>query len=86
MFISQAIGYDKPSRQYFDACFERIDGLSKEETVIIGDSLTSDILGGINAGIKTCHYNPKGKENKTNIKPDFEVRSLDEIPALLERI
>ena len=86
MFISQAIGYDKPSREYFDACFARIGSFSKNETVIIGDSLTSDILGGINAGIKTCLYNPKGKENKTNIKPDFEVRSLYEIPALLERI
>ena len=86
IFISQAIGADKPSREYFDACFSRIENFSKEETIIIGDSLSSDILGGKNAGIRTCLYNPKAKENKTDIIPDFEVRSLDEIPALLERI
>ena len=86
IFISQAVGFDKPSREYFDACFSRIENFSNEETIIIGDSLSSDILGGKNANIKTCLYNPKAKENKTNIIPDFEVRSLSEIPGLLERI
>ena len=86
IFISQAIGFDKPSCEYFDACFAKIKDFKREETIIIGDSLTSDILGGKNAKIKTCLFNPKGKENKTNIIPDFEVRSLGEIPALLERI
>ena len=86
IFISQAIGADKPSPQYFEACFARIPNFSKEEAIIIGDSITSDILGGKNAGIKTCLYNPKSKENLTGIIPDFEIRSLNEIPGLLERI
>ena len=86
IFISQALGHDKPSREYFDACFEKIEGFSKERAIIIGDSLSSDILGGKNAGITTCLFNPAKKENKTDIIPDFEVESLSEIPRLLERI
>jgi 2-haloacid dehalogenase len=86
IFISQALGHDKPSREYFDACFSKIPDFSPENAIIIGDSLSSDILGGKNAGIKTCLFNPTEKENKTDIIPDFEVGSLGEIPGLLERI
>ena len=86
IFISQALGADKPSTEYFSACFSRISGFSRESAIIIGDSISSDILGGKNAGIKTCLYNPKSKENSTNILPDYEVRSLQEITELLERI
>lgn len=86
IFISQSLGADKPSPEYFDACFSRIPNFSKENAIIIGDSITSDILGGKNAKIKTCLFNPKGKENLTDVKPDFEIRSLSEIPMLLERI
>lgn len=86
IFISQALGHDKPSREYFDACFSKIPDFSPENAIIIGDSLSSDILGGKNAGIKTCLFNPTKKENKTDIIPDFEVGSLGQIPGLLERI
>ncbi len=86
IFISQAIGYDKPAREYFEKCFSMIPDFSREEAIIIGDSLSSDIKGGINAGIKTCLYNPKRKENSSGTIPDFEVTSLSEIPKLLERI
>ena len=86
IFISQALGHDKPSCEYFDACFSKIPDFSPENAIIIGDSLSSDILGGKNAGIKTCLFNPTKKENKTDIIPDFEVGSLGEIPGLLERI
>ena len=50
-----------------------------EGMIIIGDSLSSDILGGINAGIHTCWYNPKRSENMTEIKPEYEIDSLDKI-------
>lgn len=85
LFISERVGYDKPSHEFFDHCFASIDDFSRENTVIIGDSLTSDIQGGINAGILTCHYNPKGLRSD-KITPDYDVKSLSEIPALLERI
>ena len=86
IFISEKIGYNKPRREFFDICFDRIDGFAKEYAIMIGDSLSSDILGGINAGIKTCLYNPNSLQLRNDIKPDYEVKALDEIPGLLERI
>lgn len=86
VFISEEMGADKPSSAYFDACFSRIPNFQKGEAVIIGDSLTSDIKGGINAGIRTIWFNPSGTENPADIRPDFEIRSLNQIPALLERL
>ncbi|MBQ3575406.1 MAG: YjjG family noncanonical pyrimidine nucleotidase [Clostridia bacterium] len=86
IFISQEIGVNKPAKEFFDFCFAHMENAAKEESVIIGDSLTSDILGGFNAGITTVWFNPHAKENKGNIRPDYEVRSLAEIPALIEKI
>ena len=86
IFISEHIGFDKPSKEYFDACFAQIPDFAPEESIIVGDSLSSDIRGGINAGIKTCWYNPKGKTCGEDTVPDFEIRSLSELPALLEKI
>ncbi len=86
IFISQRIGCDKPRREFFEGCFRQIEGFSRDEAIIVGDSLTSDILGGINAGIKTCHFNPRGRKNSTDIKPDYEIKSLIELPELLANI
>ena len=86
IFISEELGYNKPSPEFFNECFKVIGEDKRGESIIIGDSLTSDILGGINAGILTCLYNPKGKTVEGNVKPHYEVRSLDDIPALIESI
>jgi 2-haloacid dehalogenase len=86
IFISQRVGYDKPSREFFERCFAEIEGFSKDEAIIVGDSLSSDILGGINAGIRTCRYNPEGKPQNPEITPDYEIKNLSELPSLLERI
>lgn len=83
VFVSQEIGYNKPSKEYFDACFARIPGFEKEKCLMVGDSLTSDILGGINAGIRTCWINPAGKLSG-EIRPDYEIKALAELPRLLE--
>ena len=86
IFISEEIGYDKPGKAYFDYCFSRISNFHRENTVIIGDSLTSDILGGKNAGIRTVWYNPHGSENASEIQSDYQVGELAEIENLLEKI
>ena len=86
VFISELVGRDKPSRQFFDICFSRIAGFERDNAIIIGDSLTSDIRGGINAGIRTCWFNPKGLPGREDIVPDYIVSSLEEIPALLETL
>ena len=86
IFVSERIGYNKPDKRFFDCTFSEIDDFSHDETVIIGDTLTSDILGGINAGIKTVYFNPKGRKNDTGITPDYEISSLDELIELLKRM
>ena len=86
IFISERVGHNKPSKAFFDACFSGIDGFDKDSAIIVGDTLSSDILGGINAGIKTCWFNPKALPADPAIPADYEIRSLSELPILLERI
>jgi 2-haloacid dehalogenase len=85
IFISEDIGFDKPSTEYFEHCFEKIHDFDRTRTIIIGDSLSSDIQGGINAGIKTCWFNPKGKAGSETVIPDFEIRKLDQVNQVLEQ-
>lgn len=86
IFISQILGANKPDKQFFDICFTEIPDFSLSETVIIGDSLSSDIKGGINAGITTVWFNPKGIENDNDIKPDYTIKELSEVSCLLSQI
>ena len=85
VFVSQEIGHNKPSREYFEACFARIPGFDKEKCLMVGDSLSSDIQGGINAGIKTCWVNPSHKSSG-DIHPDYEIEALADLPRLLETL
>ena len=85
VFISERVGFEKPSAEYFDRVFETIGPVEKTETMIVGDSLTGDIRGGNNAGILTCWYNPAGKPNDRGVRVDYEIRDLHELEALLER-
>lgn len=86
VFVSEHIGANKPSKAFFDACFAAIPGFRIEDALIVGDSLSSDIRGGINAGVRTCWFNPSRKQAGEDICPDYEIRELCELPALLERI
>ena len=86
IFISQEIGADKPSPEYFNRCFARITGFDPDRAMIVGDSLTSDIQGGIQTGMSTCWVNPEGMRGRADIRPDYEIRSLTQLEALLERI
>lgn len=86
IFISEKIGADKPSKIYFDCCFSQIEQFDPSEAILIGDSPTSDILGGINAGVKTCWFNPHHRSPHPSIHADYEVDSLLQIPDLLQRI
>jgi FMN phosphatase YigB (HAD superfamily) len=86
MFISQEVGFDKPAREFFERAFAEIPDFSREMAVIVGDSLTSDILGGKNAGIETVWFNPKGLPTKNGITPDHTISHLDELIPLLERL
>lgn len=72
IFISGCIGVQKPQKEFFDYCFAHIADADPEHTLVIGDSLTSDIQGGMNAGIDTCWFNPKGK-----VRPETGAGSLE---------
>ena len=83
IFISETTGYHKPEREYFDYCFARIENFDPRRTLMIGDSLTSDILGGKNAGIKTCWFNPDHKPRRPDITPDYEIDTLLALQKIL---
>ncbi len=83
MFISEEMGAEKPTKAYFDAVFSRIPDFDPEKSVIIGDSLSSDIKGGINAGIDTCWYNPEGKNAPEGMKITHIISKLSEIEDIV---
>lgn len=86
IFVSERIGYNKPDKRFFDYAFDRIPDFKHDETVMIGDLLTSDIKGGISAGIKTVYFNPNGQKNDTGITPDYEIATYGELIKLLEEM
>ena len=85
IFISQEIGTNKPDKLYFDRCADQIPGYDPQKTVIVGDSLTSDIQGGINAGIRTVWVNPQHKSHPAQITPDGQIEGLSQLEELLEQ-
>lgn len=86
IFISEYIGANKPDKAYFDACFAKIPGFDPKKAMIVGDSISSDIRGGKNAGIMTCWVNPKGKVAAPEDQPDFEIKSITELEDLLDKL
>ena len=85
-FVSQELGHNKPSKAYFDAAIARIPGFDPEKCLMVGDSLTSDILGGKNAGIRTVWVNPTHAPGRPDIVPDYEIEYLHQLEALLETL
>ena len=82
LFVSEDVGAAKPSRQYFDYVAAHIPGFDRRNALIIGDSLTSDIRGGVNAGIDTCFFNPRALPVPASIQPTYTISRLDELTAL----
>ena len=83
VFVSQEIGFNKPSKAYFDACFSRIPDFDPRKAMMVGDSLTSDIQGGINFHLATCWYNPHGKPVPAGMPIDYVARTFPEIQAII---
>lgn len=86
VFVSQEVGHNKPSREYFDACFSQIPGFDAGKALMVGDSLTSDILGGSRAGMKTCWINPDHLPPRADIPADYQLERLAQLEALLETL
>lgn len=86
VFVSQEIGHNKPAKAYFDACFAQIPGFDPKKAILVGDSLTSDILGGKNAGVTTVWVNPSHAPARPDIQPDYEIGYLSQLQALLDTL
>ncbi len=85
IFISEEIGISKPATGYFDAVFNGIGHPLKEAVLVIGDSLSSDMRGGINYGLDTCWFNPNGIERPAEMNIRFEINKLDQLLEILKR-
>lgn len=81
IFISEKLHTQKPDAEFYEKIGARIPNFDKNQTLMIGDSLSADIQGGNNAGIDTIWYNPHHLENKTQAQPTYEV---DSYQALLD--
>lgn len=82
-FISETAGAAKPDKKYFDYVLEHIPGSAASDCIVIGDSLTSDMQGAVNAGMDSIWYNPDGIQNSRGVAVTFEVRSFEEIRTIL---
>ena len=84
IFLSEHIGVEKPNIEFFDKVLEEIKPADRSSILIVGDSLTSDIQGGNNAGIVTCWYNPLGDKAPDKYRIDYEISDLHQIYEIIE--
>ena len=89
IFISEELGYEKPSAAFFESAYSRLQKdfgtVKKEEILMVGDSLTSDMRGANNFGIPCCWYNPSGKGDPKDLWIDWRIKDLWEVPEILEK-
>ena len=83
LIISDEIKISKPDPRIFDYTLDKLGYKDKSRVLMIGDSLTSDMQGGVNAGIDTCWYNPNHLENKSGLNLTYEIHSLKELKEIL---
>lgn len=83
IFISEIVGYEKPDINFFKKVISEVGINDLSEVLIIGDSLTSDIQGGYNAGIDTCWYNPKGIKNESSLSPTYIIQNLHDLDSIV---
>jgi 2-haloacid dehalogenase len=84
LIISEEVGAAKPHPAFFEAAFARTGNPSKDEVLIVGDSLTSDMQGGINYGIDTCWYNPGGEPAPDGLSVTYEIKHFGELLDFIE--
>ena len=83
IFLSEDIGVQKPAKEFFDYCFEKLEQPKKEDVILIGDSLSADIIGGLNYGIDCIWFNKNGDKLPESIEPTFIIDRLKEIENIL---
>ena len=83
-FISETVGYEKPHPAFFETVLASIPGITRDNCLLIGDSLTSDIRGGIGSGLPVCWYNPARQAAPPELAIDYTITDLMELPALVD--
>lgn len=84
IFVSEEIGCPKPDIRFFEHCLKHVGEKDREKILVVGDSLTSDIKGGIGAGLHTCWYRRgRNLSPDTLWKPDYEIDDLHEIYSIM---
>lgn len=86
VFISDQVGFEKPDARFFEYVLAHIEPCPKREIMIVGDSLTSDMRGGENAGLWNIWYNPAAAPNTKGVRIDREIRDLHEVEGLLTEL
>jgi putative hydrolase of the HAD superfamily len=81
--ISEEVQVAKPDPKIFELALNNIKHTDKSSVLMVGDSLNSDIQGGINFGIDTCWFNPNRIVNRTRFKPTYEISNLMELKSVL---
>lgn len=84
-FISEQMGAEKPSPAYFDKVLQAIGPCAREEVLIVGDSLTSDMRGGSWAGLRCCWYNPQGAPLPEDMTIHYDIRHLSQVAEVLQQ-
>ncbi|MEL7609386.1 MAG: YjjG family noncanonical pyrimidine nucleotidase [Bacillota bacterium] len=84
IFDSQSIGFQKPSKGFFDYVTSRIEGFDAKEALVIGDSLNTDIKGGLMSGIDTCWFNRKSQEGSCEIPSTYTITGLAELYSICD--
>lgn len=82
-FISEEIGSQKPQKEFFDYALSHIGPCAREELLLVGDSLSADILGANRAGITSCWFNPANMPLSREARPDYEIHRLSELIDIL---
>lgn len=83
VFISEEVGAPKPDKEYFEYCLAHVEEQDRSKIILVGDSLTSDIKGANNVGIKACWYNPKEEQRVDGYSIDYEIVDLHQIYEVL---
>ncbi len=83
VFVSEDLHAQKPSMEYFNQVFERIEDFDPKTTLLIGDSLSSDIQGANNASLESCWINLNKEINSSKAVPTYEVHQLIDLYKIL---
>ncbi len=83
VIISEEVGVAKPQRAIFDLALEQMGQPERGSVLVVGDSLASDILGGLSSDLDTCWFNPDREPCPTELRPTYEIVSLEALPSLL---